>query len=230
MTSVLPVRFWEDIIHHNGSATIAGQGVPRNDAPGRMMLSFATSLPANARDPRGGITKLHLARVASHSARRARRLQRLRTLTAARLSLGAWRWATSSAESAAKPLPSPLHHSVIARRQTRGPLTHGVSRSILAQPFIFEPAFCAVHGTVNNREFAGASTRLLTKRREAEERSKKPPAFAKTKKLKQLRTLEATSRIQAHLRAKPHAVRLLRSISDGAQTVCLGSVLTVESG
>lgn len=47
------VRLWEDIMQHNGSATaIAGQGVPRNDAPGRIMLSFATS-PANSRDPHG---------------------------------------------------------------------------------------------------------------------------------------------------------------------------------
>ena len=44
MKSVVPVRFWKDIMQHNGSATaIAGQGVPRNDALGRMMLSFVTS-------------------------------------------------------------------------------------------------------------------------------------------------------------------------------------------
>jgi hypothetical protein len=45
---------------------------------------------------------------------------------------------------------SPIR-SVIARRQTPG-RSHGVSRSILAPPFIFGPAFCGVHGTVNNRE------------------------------------------------------------------------------
>ena len=43
MKSVVPVRFWEDIMKHNGCATaVAGQGVLRNDAPGRVMLSFAT--------------------------------------------------------------------------------------------------------------------------------------------------------------------------------------------
>lgn len=48
------VRFWEDIMQHNGSATaIAGQGVPRNDAPGRIMLSFATS-PQTPRSARAG--------------------------------------------------------------------------------------------------------------------------------------------------------------------------------
>jgi hypothetical protein len=55
------VRLWEDIMQHNGSATaIAGQGVPRNDAPGRIMLSFATS-PQTPAIRAGWTTKLHLA-------------------------------------------------------------------------------------------------------------------------------------------------------------------------
>jgi hypothetical protein len=74
----------------------------------------------------------------------------------------------------------PLANAGPAHTAFRGPFLH--------RRLYFEPAFRGVHGTVNNREFGGASIRLLTKRQEAEERSKKPPAFAKTKKLKQLRS------------------------------------------
>lgn len=118
------VRFWEDIMQHNGSVTaIAGQGVPRNDAPGRIMLSFATS-PQTPAIRAGWTTKLHLAPGT-----------RRRIPPAAPGDCGAgehWPppgnpWARGDGRPR-RPnrrrnhFPPPTPRSVIARRQRRGPL------------------------------------------------------------------------------------------------------------
>lgn len=99
------VRFWEDIMQHNGSATaIAGQGVPRNDAPGRIMLSFATSpqTPRSARAGQPNCTWRQKRGVAFLPRDgRPRRPNRRRNH-----------------------FPPPTPRSVIARRQRRGPLAH----------------------------------------------------------------------------------------------------------
>lgn len=118
------VRLWEDIMQHNGSATaIAGQGVPRNDAPGRIMLSFATSpqTPRSAwagqpnctwRQERG-VAFLPPRPAIAAPANTGRRQAIL-----GRVEMGRPRRPNRRRNH----FPPPTPRSVVARRQRRGPL------------------------------------------------------------------------------------------------------------